>query len=167
MNHSKSKFSAPVTLLHLLVLCLMHNAFADSVGWHDHFGGDVGLGLDLRNQSLTKPRVAVFDTTNVPPYSGTGQQSIDVFFVQHTLDMVKSFSLNANVSLPYEIYSGSLGVTFADSQTFSQNNLTFVFDCTRDFGNTSPAFLQLDPDFTNVVNMLKQTYSGGALHQAI
>ena len=141
---------------------------AETIGWHDGFGGAVGLGLDVRNQSITQPRVAIFDTANVPPYSGTGQQSINVRFAQHTLDMTKSFSLNANVSLSFEIFSGDIGFNFTDSQSFSQNTLTFVFDCTRDFGNTSPAFLRLDPDFTNVVSILKQQgLSGAALHQRI
>src|SRR5258707_15666381 len=80
----------------LLLCAVTWKAPADSVGWHDSFGGDVGLGLDLRNQSITQPPVALFDTTNLPPYSGSGQQSINVFFAQHTLDMTKSFSLNAN-----------------------------------------------------------------------
>src|SRR5207247_1248193 len=88
---------------------------ADAVGWHDKFGGDAGLGLDLRNQTITKPRVALFGADNLPQYDGTGEQSLNIYFAQHRLNMLKSFSLNANVSMQYAMFSGSAGFNFIDT----------------------------------------------------
>jgi hypothetical protein len=140
--------------------------YGETVGWHPTFGGDIGLGLNVHDQRLTEPRVATFDTN--APYSNTGSQSINVSFVQHTLEMSQSASLNANVSLSYGAFNGKVGFSYADSQTFSGNKLSFVFDCTRDYGNVTPAFQSLDPNFTNEVARLKQQgLSGAALHQAI
>jgi uncharacterized protein DUF11 len=156
-----------ILALPLILLVLETTALADSVGWHPQFGGDIGRGLDLKNETTTKPPVAIFDTTHIPPYTGTGQQSISVVFSQTTLDMASSFSLNSDISLYDTVFSGSIGFSFADQQSFSQNTLNFVYDSTRDFGNTSLTFLGLDPNFTNVVNGLKQTLSGDALQQAI
>jgi hypothetical protein len=140
--------------------------FGETVGWHPTFGGDIGLGLNIHDQRLTEPRVATFDTN--APYSNTGSQSINVRFVQHTLEMSQSASLNANVSLSFGAFNGKVGFSYADSQTFSGNKLSFVFDCTRDYGNVTPAFQRFDPSFTNDVARLKQQgLSGVALHQAV
>ncbi len=140
-------------------------AKADVVGWHDDFGGDIGLGLDLPRQKETKPPVAIFAT--VASANNTGKLSITARFVQHRLDMVKTFSLNTSIGLSYGIEGGNVNFAMVDKETFSQNTLTFLQDCTRDFGESKPAFLGFNPNFTNTVNSLKQTLNGDALQKAI
>src|SRR5882762_4424655 len=97
LTANNKKGGAAYFISTLCLVALQTTTLADTVGWHDQFGGGIGLGLDLKDERIPKPPVAVFDTMHIPPYNGTGQQSINVVFSQSTLDMASSFSLNADI----------------------------------------------------------------------
>ena len=139
---------------------------AESIGWSPSISFKPGNGLNIRQQKLSLPPVAVFTETNAFS-SGSPHQNTVVHFVQHALDISRSLHVNANLSLDSTFASGKVGFDFADQQSFSGNTINFVFDCSRDFGIAELPFVSFTADFTNAVNDLKNYYQGDALLQQI
>ncbi len=150
----------------MLFLCLCLPAWAVKVGWHDQMYLQLGNGVDLKRQQepLSSPAIMGANaTTNL----NSGGQTESVTFAQHTYDMVKSFSANSSVSLNSLVFSGSVGVSIFDQQTFDANDLTFVFTATRDFGDTIYPVADFTPDFKAVVANLQSTQQGESMHAAL
>lgn len=155
-------------LFSLLVLANLHAA-SPKIGWHPSMVGELGRGLDIRNQDLLKPKVTIINEADLPPAANTGEARINVSFSQHQFDLVRSFALNTSVSVKSGLYGGKVGVEFVDNTTHSANRLNFAFECTREFGERvyPQERLTMAPEFITTVNQFKQTLRGPALERAI
>src|SRR5437868_6879834 len=155
-------------LLGLLIPCLCPAVFAEKIGWHDQMILHAGDGVDLRNQSQAKASGVVLMGSTAVPDANTGGVSETINFAQHTMDVARSLSVNASVSLRGSTFGGNVTAGFIGSHRFSANAIDFVFTATRDFGDAYfPNTGGFSPDFNAIVAELRRTYSGAELHDAI
>lgn len=160
------RFGVSLLLNSLVLLFVLDDVAAESIGWHPDVTLELGRGVDLRNQDVIKPIVATFHRSDGSA-SEQGQSSISARFVSHSADLAKSFSLNASVSAKNLTYEGDLGVEFLRTTQFSQNSVSFVYDCKRTGPNELREVQRPSAQFFEDVDELKKTRSGEALHRAI
>lgn len=153
----------------LLALAAALPARAATIGRHPGFIPLHGYGLNLRNPDDLKPPVAALDFAQPETYAGDGSAQFSVHFSQHKLDLTKHFALNASLSVKSMAFTGRANFSYVDNTRYSGNNLNFAFVCTRDYGTTTYTNASVGPQFSEEVNLFRQTnhLSGPALYGAI
>ena len=153
-------------MITLLIGVLTSPTQAQFIGWHPQLPLVLGSGVDIHHQKSVRQSPVILSATPagiIPPNSSP----VDITYAQHNLDIAKSLNLNASVSVDSLVASGSVGFSLADSSTFSQNTVNFVYSSKRDFGTPLYAPVAFTSAFTNDLNTWKQTLSGDELKKAI
>lgn len=158
-------------MLRILPIVLALPVEAQKVGWHPEFVNELGHGLDVRNQDIRKPLVARLETARPVQQPATGEAEIIITYAEHKLDIVRALNFNSSLSVKGVVFKGSAGVAFADTQTFSQNELNFVFEGKRDFGQRTFQYSDpttgATPELLSTVAEWRKTIRGEALHREI
>jgi hypothetical protein len=81
--------------------------------------------------------------------------------------MIRKLTANSSVSLSAFAFNGSVDFSFFGKQTFSANDLVFVYTAVKDFGTTVYAPVDFSAAARNVIAGYQSKLQGADLHSAI